>query len=790
MTMRILLLVVLWGLSPLSVGEEAELSIDSINSALEHIEQGLGSDYVLRRNIDSYLEQLPRYAVWAKACIADAEKEITTIENQLGILGGAVYDEAHEAKSFRETLLNKKSEASTVLASCKVILVRDELAIQEISEFRKNNLQRESLVRGINIFQAISQSITQSHQWVNEIVQISVSRQGIKNIAGDQKLMLLAIIGFSVVLGLMIRKGLGLTRWIGPVLARGQEQEQVDTGMRIVAALAMTTRHYIIPILLSFSVGLFISIETFDQVPKPLLTIVLDVLPVLISVFALTYFVYYALPELGLRRDLDRSIARSLQIRVNILASTWFLGYLLTQTILANSLPDSALFIVRAIFGLIICLNVIWIIWQSHNTKGIELTRPILIISSLMLIATLIAEFAGYRNLASLTLQGVVGSLVFYALFQLLYNLSNRLLNDLNEGKSAWQQGLRKSIGADDTDSFPGFIWLKLVVAVSVWLSFIIALLWVWRVPKSDVQLLISKFTLGFSVGSIEIVPARLFEAVIVLILLLAINGWFQRVLENSWLKAGNIAQGAQDSISIISNYVGIGVAIIVALGIAGMDFSKLAIVAGALSVGIGFGMRDIVNNFISGLILLFERPIKKGDWISATGVEGRVKKISIRSTEIESFDRADIIVPNSVLISDNLTNWVHKNRFGRLRIPIGVAYGSDTEKVRDILVEIARKHPAVLIGYPTMDDPKVLFLAFGDSSLNFELRFFVRDILSRMDIQSEINFSIDKTFRENNIQIPFPQRDVHLYETEKAQAEPNVVNASPTDTDPDSTSK
>ncbi len=152
--------------------------------------------------------------------------------------------------------------------------------------------------------------------------------------------------------------------------------------------------------------------------------------------------------------------------------------------------------------------------------------------------------------------------------------------------------------------------------------------------------------------------------------------------------------------------------------------------------------------------------------------MEGFVKKISIRSTEIESFDRADIIVPNSLLISDNLTNWVHKNRNGRLRIPIGVAYGSDTEKVKQILLDITREHREVIIGHPAMHDPKVLFLAFGDSSLNFELRFYVRDITNRLDILSAFNYAIDKAFRKNNIEIPFPQRDIHMHKTSRDQAE------------------
>ena len=215
-----------------------------------------------------------------------------------------------------------------------------------------------------------------------------------------------------------------------------------------------------------------------------------------------------------------------------------------------------------------------------------------------------------------------------------------------------------------------------------------------------------------------------------------------------------------------ISNYIGIAIAIVVGLAVAGLDFSRLALIAGALSVGIGFGLQNIVNNFVAGLILLFERPIKTGDWIVANNVEGRVKRISIRSTEIESFDRADIIVPNSLLISDNLTNWVHKTHYGRLRIPVSVAYGSDTELVKQLLIDIALGYPGVIVGNPQMHDPKVLFLAFGESSLDFELRFFVHNIENRLDITSDFNFAIDKAFREHDIEIPFPQRDIHIRES------------------------
>ena len=232
--------------------------------------------------------------------------------------------------------------------------------------------------------------------------------------------------------------------------------------------------------------------------------------------------------------------------------------------------------------------------------------------------------------------------------------------------------------------------------------------------------------------------------------------------MENHWLKMTTMGQGARDAMVTITGYVMFLIALLAGMSAAGFDFGNIAIIAGALSVGIGFGLQNIVNNFVSGLILLFERPVRKGDWIVVNGTEGVVKDIQIRSTRIQTFDRSDVIVPNSELISNQVTNWVLSNRAGRAIVPVGVAYGTDTEKVRDVLLAVAGANENVLQtgDYP---EPVVLFRAFGDSSLNFELRVFLRDIDKRIRVVSELNFAIDKAFREAGIEIPFPQRDLHV---------------------------
>jgi small-conductance mechanosensitive channel len=266
----------------------------------------------------------------------------------------------------------------------------------------------------------------------------------------------------------------------------------------------------------------------------------------------------------------------------------------------------------------------------------------------------------------------------------------------------------------------------------------------------------------GFSVGSLKIIPARIILAIIILTVLLAFSRWIRAQLERSWLVRTNMERGAREAVATISGYVGVAISLMIALSITGVEFGNMAIIAGALSVGIGFGLQNIVNNFVSGLILLFERPIKKGDWVVVGTTEGFVKKISIRSTQIQTFDRADIIVPNSDLISGQVTNWMLRDVKGRIRVPIGVAYGTDTSLVKKLLLDVAQQHPSVVVD-SSVPEPSVLFMEFGDSALLFELRVFIKNIDQKFTVTSDLNFAIDAAFRKHNVQIPFPQRDVHI---------------------------
>ena len=224
-------------------------------------------------------------------------------------------------------------------------------------------------------------------------------------------------------------------------------------------------------------------------------------------------------------------------------------------------------------------------------------------------------------------------------------------------------------------------------------------------------------------------------------------------------MRYAGINRGAQEAIAILAKYGLIFIGTLVLLQIWGLDISSLAIVASALGVGIGLGLQDIAKNFGSGIVLVFERPIQVGDFVEVGDYKGTVERIGARSTEIRTLDRVSIIVPNSRFLENEVINWSHRNPISRLHLPVGVAYGCDAKAVEGALLEAASSHASVLKSPP----PQVLFKSFGDSSLNFELLVWTKEPERQFLLTSDLYYKIYEVLGQRQIEIPFPQRDLHL---------------------------
>ena len=275
-------------------------------------------------------------------------------------------------------------------------------------------------------------------------------------------------------------------------------------------------------------------------------------------------------------------------------------------------------------------------------------------------------------------------------------------------------------------------------------------LLLLWTLNWVDMRGLMNTLALGITIGDVTILPGTLAIMMAILLAGIIATKLFNSWLDHRILADTRIKKGVQDSILTGASYIGYFLAGVFALTAAGVDFSSLAIIAGALGLGIGLGLQSIINNFVSGIILLAERPIRVGDWVSLPEGEGIVRRINVRSTEIETFDSCSIILPNSALVTEPVKNWTHNDDMGRFSIDVAVDYDTDPQVMKALLLETTKAHPKVL-SHPA---PTVLLTSFGKNGLEFVVRAFVADVLIGAQVASDIRFSLLSRFRDQGINI------------------------------------
>ncbi|HJX14854.1 MAG TPA: mechanosensitive ion channel domain-containing protein [Candidatus Deferrimicrobiaceae bacterium] len=263
-----------------------------------------------------------------------------------------------------------------------------------------------------------------------------------------------------------------------------------------------------------------------------------------------------------------------------------------------------------------------------------------------------------------------------------------------------------------------------------------------------------------FNIGDMPVTPIFLVKAFLFLLVLGLASSAVRRVLQKRLLVRTSLDEGQQYALGRIASYAVYLLGLLVGLQWVGLNLDNLVLLGSAVGIGVGFGLQNIANNFISGIILLTERPVRVGDRVEVGGTNGDVVQIRARSTWVRTNDNVVIIIPNSEFINNRVTNWTANDRQVRFTVPLGVSYGSDPERVRDIVIEAAARHPDVLENPP----PEIIFTGFGESSLDFELRVWtITRVQTPRPLASELYFAIFAAFREHGIEIPFPQRDLHL---------------------------
>lgn len=728
------------GLQSASIAlEPVEFDVKSANLTFDKINLKLSTQNLELNNLNAAIETLTSLTRDAEQCIEDAQKKLTALELLLKQDNNTPNDATQADHRY---LNNEKKEHLNTLAQCRLFSIRANEAINAYKSVSIDLKQEMTLTRGDPLWSLIQPLKTEPQQLINILPNVTL----FYSLYNPVNLLLLA--GSSLILSVVSLY----------LLRNARFSKKYFRFKRIKFSYLFT---------LSFAT-FFILLLISQCAINANLTAPLSKSIAILTCYFLTWFLLIFIFKVKpIRRffywySLDYHTFRS------------FLFFLLTSytVIKLGSILQAALsppqFIARltqSIF-ILVFLSIALYFALSFSKKHKQhrfIKRYFLLINGISILFFLsdscLAILGYYRLSLQMTYAAFLSLTVLF--FTVLITQAIQKSYFFLKQDTHINQRISSYFGYNNEDTFIEFFILKTTLQLVIILTGLFLIAESIGFSSDITQYAFDEFIHGVHFANTTFFPTRMIGGLVIfcIIYLLA------RALSTHLRRKGNIGKDDEEEtqvvIASILTYIGFGIAVISGLLIAGFNFTGLAIVAGALSVGIGLGLQSIVSNFVSGLILLIEKPLKPGDRISVDGVEGFVKKIQVRSTQIVTTSREDIIIPNSDLITRRVTNFMYSDKFCRIQCEIGVAYGSDTHLVRDTLIEIATNHDEVI--KTAKNKPVVLFQAFGESNLIFDLSCLIKDVNKKSLVKSELNFEIDRLFRERNIQMAFPQHEIFL---------------------------
>ncbi|OKY75066.1 MAG: hypothetical protein BM485_10235 [Desulfobulbaceae bacterium DB1] len=719
-----------------------------LSAALKAIKETVSEKDLTQVKLAETAKKTNDLSAAAKTSLEELQAELAKVDQSIDLLGQETKNDPPEVARQRKLLQQKKSGLEKKVAEVRLIQVKSEELLAEITGRREKLSAQQFFHRSADFLQLMQQLYSRKTEWAGDTVSFLLQHSGLETFSplhlgvGIFLLIITLLFGFW-------------SRW--RLLSQASAKKEF---IKILMGSVAGYLPFFLPLLV---ITLYSQLLTKNSASFTYTGPLAFACTLFVFQLWLVRFFFKPIldqkPLISLPDKLASAFRRQLRITAFLIA---VLSLLLVAPVEAET-GAAYYYFLRLVTGTALCAVLARLGWLFNKIPGLEKTsfwiRSIL---AIVLLTAIITDLLGFHNISFYVIKGFTQTVVLAVLFFCTRYLVNSVFRSLSYGKTEWSQKVRKQVGLTGNEVGSNFIWINFLLNFLLLIALLVAVLNTWlqswtAAPQS------TRFIMqGFAIGETQIVPLRILIGLLLFALFWTLSNWAKTMLKRSIREDQHVSKSARDAIVTLTGYLGIIIAVLLGLAMAGVNFTSLAVIAGALSVGIGFGLQNIVSNFISGLILLFEQPIRRGDWIVVGNTEGYVKKISVRSTVITTFDKAEVIVPNSEFISTQVTNWMFSDRNGRLRIPVGVAYGSDTELVKKILEDIANAHPAVIID-GSAPKPAALFISFGDSSLNFELRVFLTDVDSRFKTLSDINFSIDAAFRQNNIEIPFPQRDIHI---------------------------
>ena len=757
-----------------SAAEQPSSELDQFTESktvLDNIKRDIIQGAPDERQLSKAISTVSSIRTSNKNCVDSSTEELERVKGALITLGDAIEGESREISEGRKELQSDKELFEGRLAQCNLLLSSSDALLDELTDLQQAQLKGRLIEKRADIYTLTLDSLLHPWQWWDFSKNLVAEGVGVRHLNQAQIGLLLLLAALSISFGMWLKR---------TVMMRAKSMVTDVFSARLLQAILTSIARYLPFLLLFGTFSLFMAYVFHGVRPLPFIALLSYGLGVyVLSLAAIRALLNPPLPAKQVT-PLPNGLAQAMARRLMVLALLTLVGLLLFATLLAKSLAANAFELARSVFVGLLVINIVWFIWLIGKIPALLRTgRKARFLLLCLMLTVLVAEWLGYRNLSWYLLVGLFLTLGVIVLFWMISALFSEMFTGLDEGRWGWQRRLRRQLSLQPDEPIPGLTAVRFSISLLLWIGTGLVLLRIWGLSDTGIAVIVEYLVDGFKIGTTQIVPSKVLSGLLIFALLLAATSWFKGMLERRWIKRTRLDSGAREAAVTITGYVGFIIAILMGISTAGVDLKNITIIAGALSVGIGFGLQEIVKNFVSGIILLFERPIKTGDWVNVGTTQGWVKRIRVRSTEIMAVDKSDVIVPNSQFISTEVTNMTLRDQHGRIKVPVGVAYGSDTQLVKRLLLEVGNTHPLVMTDTPSIGLPTVFFIAFGDSALLFELRCFIQDITRRWDVISDLNFEIDRVFRENGIQIPFPQRDLHLRSGLSAQPDRIVEDES-----------
>ena len=767
------------GQAPSTVVADQRKIIDDLAKAADDLEKRItenARDDARLVGVRLELEELARSLLTSGIAFRPRLSEINARINQLGPPPAEGQPaEPDIVTSERQTLVAEKAEINAVIGVAESLSIRVSGLIAQISDMRRDLFQ-SLLTKRYNIDYELAGDVLEAIQTETADFYRSVSSWLRFVMQFKLRPMLaatfLALIAAAVLL-------IGGRRLFGSVF----EPDPLNDNPTYLSRLSVAFWSTLLPTAaISVFLGLTFLLYDYYSVLRG------DIGEMMMSLFYVIIVVYFVhrlgmavlsptLPNWRLIPVQTRA-ARPLVALVSATAIFSGIDYFLSAVyeVLGSplSLTVGETLVATVIIGILVIL--VGLVKPFADAEGNPRSWPAFLRMLLYLLGglTIVSALAGYIGLAKFISQQIVVTGAILATMYIGFLSSRAMSEEAAFGDTALGHRLVKWFDFDAPTLDQIGLIVSILINVLVLMIGLPLILLQWGFQLGDIEAWLYRAATGFSVGTFTFSPVGILTGIFVFMLGYFLTRWFQGWLDGSVMARGRVDAGVRNSIRVAVGYAGVALAGLIGISSAGIDLSNLALVAGALSLGIGFGLQNVVSNFVSGLILLAERPFKVGDWIVAGPVSGTVKKISVRATEIETFQRQSVILPNSELINSAVGNWTHRNKLGRIDIKVGVAYGTDVKKVHALLLDIAKSHPLVLKN----PEPFVLFANFGPAALEFEVRVFLADVTNGNVVQNDIRFGIMEVFEVENIEIPSTPRAQEPAPLEKWPTDDETVEA------------